>query len=176
MATIGLVVHHEREKAAETARRAAGWLLERGHQVRLPAPDGSIVGLGEYDVAVVEFSRGVDLAVSLGGDGTILRTVDMVSREGVPVLGISIGQLGYLAEVDPDLIEEVLERYLAGEYLVEERLLLSVVVEASTPTSASDASAMTTPQLALNEAVLEKTAAGHTVRLSVSINGRFFTT
>lgn len=170
MAVVGLVVHHEREQAADTARRAAAWLVRRGHEVRSPCPDASIVGLDDYSVSDDRFPVGLDLAVSLGGDGTILRTVDLVSPEGVPVLGVHIGQLGYLTEVEPEDIELVLGRFLSGEHDLEERMLLSVVVEAAEGGHQPGA------QLALNEAVLEKTPSGHTVRLSVSVNGRFFTT
>ena len=170
MAVIGLVVHHERDEAASTAQRITAWLLERGHQVRVPVVDAAIVGLDAHGVADDAFPGGLDLAVSLGGDGTILRTVDLVSTDGVAVLGVHIGQLGYLTEVEPEVLESVLERFLAGEHDIEERMLLQVSVE-------SDAIGDGPRRpLALNEAVLEKTPSGHTVRLAVWVNGRFFTT
>src|SRR5690606_11911964 len=81
VAVVALVVHHERPEAAETARRAAAWLTERGHEVRCPAADAAIVGLEAHAVADEAIAVGLDLAASLGGDGTILRTVDMVSTE-----------------------------------------------------------------------------------------------
>ncbi len=171
MAVVALVVHHERPEAAETARRAAAWLLERGHQVRCPETDAAIVGLEAHAVPDDELAAGLDLAASLGGDGTILRTVDLVSTQGVPVLGVHFGQLGYLTEVEPEDLEAALARFLAGEHDLEERMLLQVRVEAT----GWPADAPVAP-LALNEAVLEKTPSGHTVRLEVWIDGRFFTT
>lgn len=171
MAVVALVVHHERAEAHETARRVAAWLVERGHEVRCPATDAAIVGLEAHAVADEHLAEGLDLAASLGGDGTILRTVDMVSTQGVPVLGVHFGQLGYLTEVEPEDLEAALARFLAGEHDVEERMLLQVTVEAARwPADAPPA------PLALNEAVLEKTPSGHTVRLEVWIDGRFFTT
>ena len=142
MAVVALVVHHERPEAAETARRATAWLLERGHEVRCPATDAGIVGLEDH-----------------------------AATDGVPVLGVHFGQLGYLTEVEPEDLEAALARFLDGEHDVEERMLLQVRVEAQ----GWPGDAPTTP-LALNEAVLEKTPSGHTVRLEVWINGRFFTT
>jgi NAD+ kinase len=171
VAALGLVVHQERDEAARTAQRVTAWLGERGHEVRLLAEDAAIVDLEAHAVAVDAFAAGLDLAVSLGGDGTILRTVDLVATEGVPVLGVHIGQLGYLTEVEPDVLESMLERFLAGEHDVEERMLLQVAVEATGEVPGGSAR-----PLALNEAVLEKTPSGHTVRLAVWVNGRFFTT
>ncbi len=188
MAVVGMILHHQREHAAELARDAAAWLAERGHEVRLPLRDAAIAGLPESGSAEETFARGLDLAVSLGGDGTMLRTVDLVAGEGVPVVGVNVGQLGYLSEVEPSGLRMALKRFLAGSYEVEERMLLQVTVDAAGPLTvgpheggAGDDPALRpgggepTSVLALNEAVLEKTPMGHTVRLGVSIDGEAFT-
>ncbi|MBJ7513490.1 MAG: NAD(+)/NADH kinase, partial [Acidimicrobiia bacterium] len=80
---------------------------------------------------------------------------------------VNVGQLGYLAEVEPASIATALRRVVAGDYTVDERMMLSVEVEGST---------LSGSWRALNEAVLEKSQAGRIVRLDVSINGTFFTT
>ncbi len=165
MATVGLVVHPDRLQAAELARTAARWLLDHGHEVRLPKDDAGLAGLPAAATDDDAFPDGLDLAVSLGGDGTMLRTVDLVAEEGVPVLGVNVGQLGYLAAVEPADMVHALERFLDGAFTIEERMLLRVTVESSGVTS-----------LALNEAVVEKTPMGHTVRLSVWIDDTFWTT
>jgi NAD+ kinase len=165
MAAVALVVHAERLQAIELARAGARWLIDRGHEVRLPKVDAGIAGLAELGVAEDELTQGLDVAVSLGGDGTMLRTVDLVAAEGIPVLGVNVGQLGYLAHVEPVDMQGALARFLAGEYEIEARMMLDVEVEATGARA-----------LALNEAVLEKTPMGHTVRLSVSINDVFWTT
>jgi NAD+ kinase len=165
MATIALVVHGERQQAIELARAVAAWLTERGHDVRLPKGDAEVVGLGDLGADDDHLAPGLDLAVSLGGDGTMLRTVDLVAAEGTPVLGVNVGQLGYLAHVEPVDTQRALERVLSGDYSIEERMMLAVEVEATG-----------TRALALNEAVVEKTPMGHTVRLSVAINDDFWTT
>lgn len=171
MAVVALFVHHERDEAARTARGAAAWLEARGHEVRLPRDDAAIVGLDPFGVDDRVLAGGLDLAVSLGGDGTILRTVDLVATEGVPVLGVHIGQLGYLTEIEPEHLDVALERILTGDHDVQERMLLDVSVEAAGwPDHGGP------HHLALNEAVLEKTPSGHTVRLEVWVNGEFFTT
>jgi NAD+ kinase len=185
MAVVGMILHHERAQAAELARDATDWLAERGHEVRLPLRDAGIAGLATQGCVEEEFARGLDLAVSLGGDGTMLRTVDLVAAEGVPVVGVNVGQLGYLTEVEPAGLRMALKRFLAGSYEVEERMLLRVTVDApgfeayadsprrqpATMRHTSDGRSF----VALNEAVLEKTPMGHTVRLGVSIDGETFT-
>jgi NAD+ kinase len=168
VAVVGIIVHHEREQAAELARDAAAWLRDRGHEVRLPLRDAAVAGLTDAGSADASFARGLDVAISLGGDGTMLRTVDMVAAEDVPVIGVNVGQLGYLTEVEPAGMRMALKRFLAGSYDIEERMLLAMAVEAA----GFDAEAR---NLALNEAVLEKTPMGHTVRLGVSVDGETFT-
>jgi NAD+ kinase len=163
---VGIVPHPQR--AAAYAERAARFLTGQGVEVRIPAAYAEAIGLPHLAHELETFPLGLDFAVSLGGDGTMLRTVDLVASEGVPVLGVNLGQLGYLAEVEPAQLEDALRRALAGEYEISERMLLSVVVDSDGLASGK--------WLALNEAVLEKCSSGHLVRLAVSINGKFFTT
>jgi NAD+ kinase len=150
------------------AERAVRFLAGEGVEVRLPAPYAEALGLPDFAHELETFAIGLDFAVSLGGDGTMLRTVDLVAPEGVPVLGVNLGQLGYLTEVEPAQLEDALRRALAGEFDISERMMLSVVVDSDGLASGK--------WLALNEAVLEKCSSGHLVRLAVSINGKFFTT
>jgi NAD+ kinase len=179
MAVVGIILHHERDQAAGLAADAAAWLGERGHEVRLPVRDAGIAGLPALGSAEIDFARGLDVAVSLGGDGTMLRTVDLVAGEGVPIIGVNVGQLGYLTEVEPHGLRMALKRFLAGSYEVEERMRLEVTVDApgfesvAAPERRSSTGARS--YRALNEAVLEKTPMGHTVRLGVSVDGETFT-
>ena len=114
------------------------------------------------------FTDGLDLVISLGGDGTMLRAVDLAYEAGVPVLGVNVGQMGYLTEVEPADFDDALERLLAGDFEVAERMVLEITVES--------AGAARGRWFALNEAVLEKVHTGRLVRLEVEINGTFFTT
>ena len=166
MVTAGFVLHSERDRAASITHDLATWLIQRGHDVRVPASDAHRLGLGEHGVPEDHFADGLDVAVSLGGDGTMLRTVELVADSGIPVIGINVGQLGYLTEVDPDGARMAIKRYLSGAYEIEERMLLAARIEATE----------TSEHVALNEAVIEKTPSGHTVRLAVSVDGEYFTT
>jgi NAD+ kinase len=174
MATVGLVVHEHRPEAAELAREAARWLASRRHGVRLPKDDAETIGLPELGCPADELAAGLDLAVTLGGDGTMLRAVSLVSRAGVPLLGVNLGRLGYLADLEPEGLTDALERVLAGRYTIEERMMLSVAVHRAGEPAVLPA--LGGDMWALNEAVVERPAAGHTVHVAVQVEGRFWTT
>jgi NAD+ kinase len=160
-----IVAHHEREDAASLAALATQWLRERGHEAWLAPADAEALGLVHLgdDRDALE----ADVALSLGGDGTMLRTVDLVADGGVPVLGVNVGVLGYLAEVEPEGLVPALERVVAGDYDIEERMLLDVAVHQQGQPVAT--------RRGMNEAVIEKCESGHTVRLNVRIDGAPFT-
>ncbi len=155
---VGLVPHPNRETAAELARHASTRLGGHGIEVRCPTGD---------DGTALD-ATGLDVVISLGGDGTMLRAVDLAYEAGVPVLGVNVGQMGYLTEIEPDDFDAALDRLVAGDYEVAERMVLEITVE-----SAGSAKGR---WFALNEAVLEKVHTGRLARLEVEINGTFFTT
>ena len=93
-----IVAHHERAVAAALARQAANWLADRGHEVWMPAADA--VALDLHDLAAERRADDADLALSLGGDGTMLRAVRFLDGAAVPLLGVNLGVLGYLTEVE----------------------------------------------------------------------------
>ena len=167
MSRVALVIHHGRPRARELAAQAIDWLTTRGHTAHVPKSDAEACGLENWAADDAELGAGVDLALSLGGDGTMLRAVDLVAPGGAAVLGVNVGRLGYLTEVGPDDLEDALERVVEGRHMVEERLVLEV----ETTTDGGQPVRRT----ALNEAVVEKTASGHTVSLEVELDGEFFT-
>jgi NAD+ kinase len=171
MATLAFFLHHEHHEAVELARKATAWLHERGHAVRLPKRDAELAHLDDLAAEADELVFGLDVAVSLGGDGTMLRTVDVVADHGVPVIGVNLGHLGYLTEVDPSKLLVALKRFLAGSYQLSERMRLAVAID---PISESAPSSGTSP--ALNETVIGKTPTGQIVHVDVFIDGESFTT
>jgi NAD+ kinase len=168
VSTFALVLHGLRDEAAVLAADVAGWLDECGHQVRVAEPDAGQAGLDDWACDPDKLTLGLDLAISVGGDGTMLRTVRMVSASGVPVLGVNLGRLGYLAQIEPGELRSALERFLAGDFAIEERLMIAVDVDA--PSGALTVG----PRIGLNEAMVEKPSSGRTVNLSVAINDEEF--
>jgi len=164
MAVVALLVHPARPEAAVLAGEAVRRLEADGHEARLLA--GGAEGAEPAAVADVTADElaGTDLAVSIGGDGTFLRLVAVAHAARVPVLGVNLGRLGYLLEVAPERLTEVLQRALAGELATEERTVVSVTTRRAAGGR----------WVALNEVVVQKTAAGHMVHLVTSIDGEPF--
>lgn len=164
------------------ALRAADWLTERGHEINrvvsdsLPPDAETEERPGVRLVDDIDVSTGpVDVAISLGGDGTMLRTVAMCAPLGVPVLGVNLGRLGYLTEVEPNRLEAALERLEAGDYKIENRLTLDVSVQRATSEDGQHPEEEQA-HLVLNEAVVERVIGGHTIRVATEIKGRSFVT
>jgi NAD+ kinase len=156
---VGFVVHHDRPRATELAHAAAAHLTAAGHDVRVGKADAEATGLDGWAVPDEAFADGLDLVVSLGGDGTMLRTVARVVDHDTPVLGVNLGRVGYLTVVEPTGLLDALDRFFRGDYEIEHRMTLNVDPGTGEP-----------PVPALNEAVIEKVAPGHTVRLDVQLN------
>ena len=160
-----LVAHHERNEARAHAVAVADWCRSHGIEFWMPVHDGV-----ELDLAAFASERPAaeaDVVVSLGGDGTMLRSVDLLGGHEVPLIGINLGSLGYLTEVEPDAITDALDRFQrgaeAGEWHLDRRMMLDVAVNGEVLGRA------------LNEAVVEKNQSGHTVRLLARIDGHPFT-
>ncbi len=167
MSVVGLIVHLGRDQAAVHARVLAQWLISEGHEVRVPPDDAGALDLDPRVVAASDFCAGLDLVVTLGGDGSILRAVELLAGNEIPILGVNHGRLGYLTEVAPDEAQDAIARVVGGSYDIEERMLVRTDLTVAGTTST---------HLALNEAVIERTSEANTVRLAVSIDGEFFTT
>lgn len=105
-----------------------------------------------------------DIILALGGDGTILAASRAVGSSGVPIAGINLGGLGFLAEVAVEEIYERLELIQKGEYLVEERMVLEAVVDDDKGTHFR----------ALNDVVIERRFSSRMMSISVRVDGSFF--
>jgi NAD+ kinase len=184
-----IVAHHERSDAGPLAQLASEWLRARGWQVWMVKEDAAALDLPE--LASDRPPGEAELAVSLGGDGTMLRTVDLLAGSRTDILGVNVGLLGYLSEVEPAGMAGALERYVQGDFVSDERMMLAVsVVEADRPVAPDIVDVGNADEVdvgptagdrrrmwrALNDAVIERRESGHTVRLGVSIGGVPFTT
>ena len=113
-----------------------------------------------------EISR-LDLLVTLGGDGSILRAARMSCGQGVPVLGVNLGRLGFLAELQPGEWAAALPRLLSGEYWVEERMMLHAEYHRGEECRQYEA---------LNDVVVSRGSLARIVRLETHIDGGYLTT
>jgi len=116
----------------------------------------------------------VDLLITLGGDGTLLRAARLGAPYAVPMLGVKMGRLGFLAELMPDDWQEPLARILAGDYWLEERRMVRACVERITNNGA--ARQCLSEYDALNDVVLSRGDVARVVRISVTLDGSPLTT
>ncbi len=157
-----LVVHTGREEATETARRVEKVL--GGHGIALRVLTAEAVDRGSLHLAPDEIralgvqldvvdadeqaAEGCELVLALGGDGTFLRAAELARNVEIPVLGINLGRIGFLAEAEAEALDEVLDHVIARDYIVEERMTLDIAVREN--------GRLRDRGWALNEASLEK--------------------
>jgi NAD+ kinase len=149
-----------------------GFVVHEGRGPAVAAAASLQDGLSVDGVSVVSLSDatgpdGLDLVVSVGGDGTFLRAAHAAAVAGCPVLGVKVGRLGFLTEVEPHAAPELIRRALVGAVVIEERM--AVTAEPGNGTTFP-------PQWALNEIMVEKRARHRLVRLAVEVDGGYVTT
>jgi len=171
---IGVTFHRFRDDAVSSLEAVTAWASANGVRVVAQADDvEALSGRLRQAPEAVETLAGVDVVVSLGGDGTMLRTVRALGGRPTPIIGVNIGTRGYLTRVEPHDTAEVLKRFVHGkegiDYTFDDRMMLAATVDMGM----SDAVGT---WLALNEVVFEKSESGHTVRLDVAIDGVDFAT
>lgn len=121
-------------------------------------------GLGTRKGSTLDAATEIDVLVTLGGDGTLLRGAKLLGGRDVPIIGVNLGRLGFLTSCSIEDMEVSLKRFAHGDYLSERRMTLSA-------RTAGDGSDPAAEWIALNDLVLHKGGFARVVRLSISING-----
>ena len=161
-----LLAHTGRDAAAVAARTAVARLQGAGVEVRMLAEEAKDIGL--VGVTACDdgpgSAAGAELVLVLGGDGSILRAAELARAAAVPLLGVNLGRVGFLAEAESADLEQTLERLLARDYEVEQRMTLdvSVVVDGVEVDTG----------WALNECSVEKSQRQRMLELVLEIDGR----
>ncbi len=161
---VALLCQPTRERALAAAAKVQRWLREHDHEVVVTAEMGVSLGL-EGVATQKELASSAELAVALGGDGTLLQAARVFGPTGVPILGVNLGRLGFLTDTGPERMLDVLGRVLAGDYSVEERLMLSAEVHRR--------GQVIGPRLAFNDIVVNKGALAQMIRLETRVNDGF---
>ena len=155
MQRIGLLYRDGLSDAAAMAERLAALLSEQGLTVWRGGLDD--------ESGLMSAAPDLDLLVTFGGDGTIVRAIRSISQYGVPILGVNLGRLGFLAEVEPEQVEAALPALVSGQYQIEERMILSVQVER--------AGEILLQTDAVNEVVMARGLVSRTVHIEVNVDG-----
>jgi len=165
--TVFLLTHTGRPAAVRSAELVVQGLLRHGIGVRVLAEEAADLTLPP-SVEVVEAGGcvvdGCELLVVLGGDGTLLRGAEFARASGVPLLGVNLGRVGFLAEAERDDLEKVVKRVVTRAYEVEERMTLDVLVRNNGQVVHRD--------WALNEASVEKAARERMLEVVAEVDGR----
>jgi NAD+ kinase len=165
MRSVLLVVHTSRHPIMSLAIQATSRLLAAGFEVRM-LPDEAPAGAGS-GASVVPADRaaaGAELLLVLGGDGTFLRAAELARPAGVPMLGVNLGHVGFLAEAEPSRFADTVEAIVNREYDVEERVTVDAEVRIDGVVRAT--------AWALNEASLERTNRERMLEVGVAVDGR----
>jgi NAD+ kinase len=159
-----LVAHTSRPQITALAQRLGARLREAGFDVCVLVGEESTCG--DVPVTVVELARGAkgaELVIVLGGDGTFLRAAEIARPARTPLLGVNLGHVGFLAQVEPDDLADTVQAIVDRTYRVEER----VTVEAEVIVGG----AVVASAWALNEASIERTIRERMIEISVAVDG-----
>ncbi|MGY1815754.1 NAD kinase [Blastococcus sp. SYSU D00820] len=162
-----LAVHTGRADIVELARRSAARLAAGGMTVRLLEEEAPDLGIEGADVvaADAEAARGAEIVMVFGGDGTFLRAAELARYSHAALMGVNLGRVGFLAETEPEAVEETLAAIERCEYSVEKRLAVEVDVLDST-------GAVVGGTWALNEVSVEKAERQRVLDVVIAIDGR----
>jgi NAD+ kinase len=165
LSRVGAVVHPGRPGAVALGKELVRWAADHGVELRTLEEEQGCLGDDVPCAPPEQFPIGLDLVVALGGDGTLLRAVRHSLRAQVPVLGVNLGRLGFLTEVEADGLPDALEAVREGRYQVEHRTTLQVRTSVDGEFLGED--------LAANDLVLEKGARERLASVAVYVDGRF---
>jgi NAD+ kinase len=163
-----LLAHTGREDAREVAKAFVKALSSNEIRVRALAEEAADLGLDPADLEIADAdtaaAQDCELALVIGGDGTILRAAEVTHGHGTPLLGVNLGHVGFLAEAEPDAVESTVAAIVERRYTSEERLTIDVSVLRD--------GEVVTSTFALNEASVEKAARERMLEVVVEVDGR----
>lgn len=160
--TVGICLKPGQPQAAETVRALLKWLVDRGLEVRVDQESAKFSDLPGEDLRVI--AQEADLLISLGGDGTLLYVARAAGERRVSILGVNLGTLGFLTEVNVEEAIDALEALLSGRAELVARMRLDVVVRRDGEELGSF--------IALNDAVITKTSLSRMIDLETFAAGQ----
>ena len=164
---IGIIANVGKEKSGECTIQLRDWALKRGIEVFFEEGIAEKIGV-DKGLDRRELASRVDLLVVLGGDGTILRTVRFVSEYDIPIVGINLGEFGYLTEVNLNEMYSALELIVKGEYQTDKRMMLDITIRQGEETIRQ--------QSILNDVVITRGNLSRILNLETTVNEGYLTT
>jgi NAD+ kinase len=169
MITVGIVANRFKPKARPAIKEFARLLKANKANVVYAQEAAEFLNLNNthQTVPLSKLGKQCQLVVAFGGDGTLLSTANEVGRSGVPILGVNLGGLGFLAEIKTDELEETVQDLIAERYGIIERMVLAVRVHVSEQIR---------NYTALNDVVVDKGTAARLIYIDVLVDGNYLNT
>lgn len=167
--TVAVVGKSDAANLPEVLDQLVGVLRKRGLKIVMdPLTGGASRGSPDEIADIAEMPACADLAVVVGGDGTLISCARLMAERGVPLVGINLGRLGFLTDIPADSVAAAIESVLDGEFISEPRTLLMGAVRRGSQTLFST--------LAMNDVVVSRGAMGSMIELAVTVDGEFIYT
>lgn len=163
---IGIICKTGKEEPAGILRALLPWLENKGYETFIDNVTAGFLNVKGYSRS--EIPSLVEVVIVLGGDGTMLGVSRLIAGRGVPILGVNLGGLGFITEVNRDELFEALDKMLSGDCSVEERIMLAVRVRRGDNTVADFT--------VLNDVVINKGALARIIDIETYISGNYLTT
>ncbi|GER93947.1 NAD(+) kinase [hot springs metagenome] len=166
MKKIGIICKSGRPEPVEILKEFLPWLRNRGYEVFLDEETARLLNMDGYLRSQIPSLS--EVIIVLGGDGTMLGVARLVGNKGVPILGVNLGGLGFITEVNRDEIFDAVEKVLAGRCSIEERIMLTASVHRNGERIADF--------VVLNDVVINKGALARIIDLETYINNSYVAT
>jgi len=163
VSSLGIMVNPDKPLAGEIVHDLIGMIEERGMTFTQADDLVPLIGREEHSCPVSELWQAIEMLIALGGDGTILAAARAIGVNNVPILGVKVGGLGFLADITPDELPEALDKVKQGRYGLSERMTLETVFDGQT-------------HFALNDLVIDKGASPRILDLELYVGGQFVNT
>jgi len=166
--TIGLVINLKKRGVVSLVGDIVNWLEDKGCTVLIDEETADSIGFSRLGVTQNRLIEQAECIIVFGGDGTLLRTTRLVAASGKPITGVNLGHLGFLTEIDIPEVMPALEKLLAGQYYVEERMMLEALVFREEK--------VVEHSFGLNDAVITNGAFARLLHLETYVNNEYVNT
>ncbi len=168
MRKVGLVPNIQKEQIAEITKNMYKFLIDNNVQVCLTEDGADLIGVRDAGVTSQVMGETVDVIIILGGDGTILKAAREYAPYHVPLLGVNMGKMGFLAEIDATDVMDYVNFLLKGQYTIEERMMLEATVY-------RDGQEIST-FCALNDVIIAKGPFSRIIEIETKVGGNYLET
>jgi len=164
--TVAIISHVKKKEAHSLAEELIDWLYKRRVRVKIPLVDSKLLEAPELGVPPKDFPSDLDLLISLGGDGTLLRAAKILGGKETPILGVNLGKFGFLSPIEVADLYPVLTQVLEGKFKVQKRMMLDCEVFKE--------GKRIVKETGLNEAVVTRGTDPRLLELEVKLNNEHF--